>query len=270
MVRARVGISGWRYSGWRGDFYPVGLPQRRELEFAAERMSTIEINGTFYSLQRKSSFESWRDSTPDDFVFAVKGGRFVTHLKRLVDVDEALANFFSSGVPVLGPKLGPLLWQLPPTLAFEPERIAGFCAQLPRTTVEAATLASRRTDKIPDDRAWTEPDVDRPIRHAMEVRHPTFATEEASALFREHDIALVAADTAGRYPFLTDVTSDFAYVRMHGDTELYVSGYTDVALDRWAERIGAWLDDGLDVYVYFDNDAKGYAPRDALELQRRL
>ncbi|WP_068160978.1 DUF72 domain-containing protein [Rhodococcus phenolicus] len=270
MVRARVGISGWRYPGWRGDFYPAGLPQRRELEYAAERMGTIEINGTFYSLQRKSSFEAWRDSTPDDFVFAVKGGRFVTHLKRLLDVDEALANFFASGVPVLGPKLGPLLWQLPPTMAFEPERIAGFCVQLPRTTGEAAALASRRTDKVPDDRAWTEPDADRPIRHAMEVRHPTFATGEAAALLREHDVALVVADTAGRYPFLTDVTSDFVYVRMHGDAELYVSGYTDAALDRWAERIGAWLGDGLDVYVYFDNDAKGFAPHDALELQRRL
>jgi len=270
MVRARVGISGWRYPGWRGDFYPVGLPQRLELEYAAERMGSIEINGTFYSLQRKSSFEDWRDRTPDDFVFAVKGGRFVTHLKRLVDVDEALANFFASGVPALGPKLGPLLWQLPPTMAFEPDRIAGFCAQLPRTTLEAAALASRHTDKVPDDRAWTEADADRPIRYAMEVRHPTFASAEAAALLREHDVALVVADTAGRFPFLTEVTSDFVYVRMHGDAELYVSGYSDAALDRWAERIRAWLVDDLDVYVYFDNDAKGFAPHNALALQRRL
>ncbi|MEE2030588.1 DUF72 domain-containing protein [Rhodococcus chondri] len=270
MATARIGISGWRYPGWRGDFYPKGLVQRLELTYAAERLGSIEINGSFYSLQRPSSYLAWRDATPDDFVFAVKGGRFVTHMKRLADVDDALANFFASGVLALGSKLGPLLWQLPPTLGFEEDRLTGFFAQLPRTTTAAAELARRHTDKLPGDRAWVDTDAERPLRHALEVRHPDFAAPEAVELLRAHDIGLVVADTAGRFPFLTDVTSDFVYVRMHGDQELYASGYTAEVLDTWAERIHGWLRSGRDVYVYFDNDMKGYAPHDALALQESL
>ncbi|TCN42263.1 uncharacterized protein YecE (DUF72 family) [Rhodococcus sp. SMB37] len=270
VASARIGISGWRYPGWRGDFYPKGLAQRRELEYASERLGTIEINGSFYSLQRPSSYRAWFESTPDDFVFAVKGGRFVTHMKRLLDVDEALANFFASGILALGPKLGPLLWQLPPTLGFDEPRLSGFFDLLPRTTTKAVELARGCTDKVPDDRAWVDTDADRPLRHAVEVRHSDFATPAAIDLFRKHDIALVVADTAGRYLFLTEVTGGFVYVRMHGDKELYASGYTSEALDRWSERIEVWLGEGLDVYVYFDNDMKGFAPHDALELQRRL
>ncbi|MGV9733345.1 DUF72 domain-containing protein [Rhodococcus aetherivorans] len=270
MAQVRIGISGWRYAPWRGDFYPSGLPQRRELEYAAERFGSIEINGTFYALQRPSSFLRWRDETPDGFVFAVKGGRFVTHMKRLVDVDDALANFFATGVLALGPKLGPVLWQLPPTLAFEPERLGAFLTSLPASTREAAALAARHTDKVREDRVWTEIDADRPIRYALEVRHPSFADEEAAALLRRLDVALVVADTAGRFPFLTEATTDFVYVRLHGDTELYASGYTPEALDEWAARIRGWRSEGRDVYVYFDNDIKGYAPWDALELQRRV
>jgi uncharacterized protein YecE (DUF72 family) len=270
VASARIGISGWRYPGWRGDFYPKGLAQRRELAYAAEQLGTIEINGSFYSLQRPSSYRAWRGETPDDFVFAVKGGRFVTHMKRLVDVGDALANFFASGLLALGPKLGPLLWQLPPTFGYDELRLSAFFDQLPRTTAAAVDLARRHTDKVPDDRAWVQTDADRPLRHAMEVRHPDFATPSAVDLFRTHGIALVVADTAGRYPFLTETTSDFVYVRMHGDKELYASGYTPEVLDRWSERIEGWVDDGLDVYVYFDNDMKGFAPYDALALQRRL
>ena len=270
MATARIGISGWRYPGWRGDFYPEGLVQRRELEYAAERFGSIEINGSFYSLQRPSSYLAWRDAAPDDFVFAVKGGRFVTHMKRLTGVDDALANFFASGVLALGPKLGPVLWQLPPTLGFEKDRLTKFFTRIPRTTTAAAELARRHTDKLSEDRAWVDVDAERPLRHAVEVRHPDLATPEAVELLHEHDIGLVVADTAGRFPFLTDVTSDFVYVRMHGDEELYASGYTSEVLDVWAERIRGWLDDGRDVYVYFDNDMKGYAPHDALALQERL
>jgi uncharacterized protein YecE (DUF72 family) len=268
--RVRVGISGWRYAGWRGDFYPTGLVQRRELGYAAEHFPTIEINGSFYSLQRPSSYTSWAAEVPDGFVFAVKGGRFITHLKKLAGVETALANFFASGVLALGDRLGPLLWQLPPNLGYDAERLASFFAQLPRTTQEAADLALRHDAKVPDDRALTVATVQQRLRHALEVRHPSDATPEAAELARRHDVALVVADTAGRWPLLRDVTADFMYVRLHGDQELYTSGYTPRALDAWAESLRGWSAAGLDCFVYFDNDAKGYAPHDAMALIERL
>jgi uncharacterized protein YecE (DUF72 family) len=265
----RIGISGWTYPGWRGDFYPRGLVQRRELEYAAERLTSIEINGSFYSLQRPTSYASWREQTPDDFVFAVKGGRYISHLKRLADVETPLANFFASGVLALGPKLGPILWQLPENLRFDADRLAGFFDQLPRTTTEAAALAQRHDDKVPEDRALVTTDADRPLRYALEFRSPSFVTPEATNLLREHDVALVLADTAGKWPKVDEDTSDFRYVRLHGDAELYASGYSDAALDRWAETCRRWAE-SRDVYVYFDNDIKGYAPHDAMALQQRL
>jgi uncharacterized protein YecE (DUF72 family) len=270
MAEARVGISGWNYPGWRGDFYPKGLPQKRELEYAAERMTSIEINGSFYSLQRPSSYLDWRNRTPDDFVFAVKGGRFITHMKKLSDVEKPLANFLASGVLALGPKLGPLLWQLPPNLGFDADRMTGFFNLLPRSTKAAGELAAQHDEKIAEDRAYLKVDSDRPMRHALEVRHSSFATPAAVELAREHDIALVVADTAGKWPMFDDVTSDFMYVRLHGADELYVSGYTDEALDRWADKVVGWLGQGLDTYVYFDNDAKVRAPYDAMGLIERL
>jgi uncharacterized protein YecE (DUF72 family) len=271
VSRIRVGISGWTYPAWRGDFYPKGLRQRDELAYAAERLTSIEINGSFYSLQRPSSYRSWHEQTPDDFVFAVKGGRFITHLKKLAGVETALANFFASGVLALGAKTGPFLWQLPPMLGYDEARLAAFFDLLPRTAGAAAEIAEGHDDKVPDDRALTSTDApDRPLRHALEVRHTSFTQKETAALLEKHDIATVVADTAGRWPLLDAVTSDHVYVRLHGDVELYASGYTPKALDRWAERCLAWADDGRDVYVYFDNDAKGFAPHDALELIERV
>lgn len=266
MGEIRIGISGWTYAGWRGDFYPAGLAQKRELAYAAERLDSIEINGSFYSLQRPSSYASWRDQTPDDFVFAVKGGRFITHMKRLRDVETPLANFFASGVLALGPKLGPVLWQLPERLTFDADVLRSFFRLLPRTAGEAADLARRHDAKVPDGRALTDaPDSDLPIRHALEFRSETFCTDEAFALLREHEVAAVVADTAGRWPMPDVVTSDLRYVRLHGDQELYTSGYDDAALDRWAEKCRAWSRE-QDVFVYFDNDAKGFAPHDAVRL----
>ena len=266
-MSVRVGIAGWRYPAWRGDFYPKGLAQRRELEYAASRLTSIEINGSFYSLQRPSSYASWRAETPDDFVFSVKGPRYVTHLKRLVDVDTALANFFASGVLALGPKLGPVLWQLPENLRFDTDVLDAFLARLPRTTGAAATQAEGHDDKVKEGRSLTVAETpDQPVRHALEFRSQTFATDEASEILRRHGVATVLADTAGRWPRVDRVTSDFAYVRLHGDKELYTSGYTDEALHEWAARCRAWDADGLDVFVYFDNDVKGYAPHDALRL----
>jgi uncharacterized protein YecE (DUF72 family) len=265
----RVGISGWTYPGWRGDFYPAGLAQRRELEYAASRLTSIEINGSFYSLQRPSSYRSWRAQVPEGFVFAVKGGRFITHMKRLADVEAPLANFFASGVLALGPTLGPVLWQLPENLTFDAGRLAAFFALLPRTTGAAAELAARHDGRLSGDRVLTEAEEDRTLRHAVEFRSPTFDTGEAYDLMREHGVACVVADTAGRWPRVDRDTADLRYVRLHGDTELYASGYTDEALDAWADRCRGWADTH-DVHVYFDNDAKGHAPYDAMRLLARL
>ena len=282
-----VGTSGWRYPPWRGTFYPPGLVQRRELEHLSRRVDSIEINGSFYSLQRPESYRAWAAETPDDFVFAVKGGRFVTHFKQLRDVGTPLANFFASGVLALGPKLGPVLWQLPPRMPFDAGRLGEFLAALPRSTGAAAELAKRHDERL-DGRAFTEIDADRPLRHALEVRHPTFARPEFVELLRAQGVALVVADTAGTWPHLEDVTADFVYVRLHGDTELYTSGYTADALDAWAAKVRAWRageapvgeftvgpaaptrPGGRDVFTYFDNDAKVHAPFDAIGLADRL
>ncbi len=190
-------------------------------------------------------------------------------MKKLADVETPLANFFASGVLALGPKLGPMLWQLPPTLGFDADRLAAFFDLLPRTTEQAAVLAKKHDDRVGDD-AVTEAEADRPVRHALEVRHASFVDAGLPDLLREHDIGLVVADTAGKWPLLREVTSDFVYVRLHGDTELYASGYDADALDRWAASVREWTDAGADVYVYFDNDMKVRAPYDALALSERL
>jgi uncharacterized protein YecE (DUF72 family) len=285
--RIRIGISGWTYPPWRGDFYPKGLPHRSELSYAAERLTSIEINGTFYSLQRPSSFATWRAATPEGFVFAAKGGRFITHMKRLLEPELSLANYFAAGILGLGPKLGPLLWQLPPNLPYERDRLTQFFQALPRTTTAAAILAERHDERLKHG-AVTTAEADRRIRHAVEVRHPSYRTAEFIELLRRHRIGLVVADTAGRWPHLEDVTADFVYVRLHGAEELYASGYTDAALDDWAAKIRSWAVGGSpdsefrltepaaeaargrDVFVYFDNDVKGYAPYDAMRLIERV
>jgi len=274
MAQCRIGVSGWRYPRWRGDFYPPGLRQRDELHYLAGRMNSVEINGSFYSLQRPTSYRSWAAATPDDFVFAVKGARYITHLKQLHDVDTPLANFFASGVLALGPRLGPVLWQLPARMAFDPARVEAFLAALPRTHGSAAALAARHDDKLADDRVLTEVApgvaVGRPLSHVLEPRHPSFESAEAHDLLREHDVAMVIADSAGVWPTMSDATTGIRYVRLHGETELYTSAYSDESLDRWAGDCREWLAAGLDVYVYFDNDAAGHAPHDAVRLLERL
>ena len=247
MAVARVGISGWRYAPWRGDFYPRGLAQRRELEYASSQLSTIEINGSFYSLQRESSWLAWRDTVPDGFVFSVKGGRYIRHMLRLRNAEAAIERFFGQGLFRLGRKLGPILWQLPERVTFEPDVVDAFLRVLPRTTPTGEAL-----------------------RYAMEVRSHTFDTSEFFDLLDHHGVASVIADTAGTWPVIEHVEGDLVYVRLHGDTELYASGYTDEALDRWAERCRSWVSEGRDVFVYFDNDMKVRAPYDAMALARRL
>ena len=270
MSEVRVGVSGWRYASWRGDFYPEGLVQRRELEYVASQMSSVELNGSFYSLQRPSTYRRIVDSTPDDFPVAVKGSRYITHMLQLAGVETALANFLASGVLALGEQLGPMLWQLPARTAYDEQRLAGFFDLLPRTTGAAAELAQRHDDKLADDRVVTECAVDRPIRHVLEARHRSFGDRAALDLLEKHEVALAASDSPGAWPYFEERTADLMYVRLHGHTELYASGYSSRSLDRWAEKIRAWCADGLDVYVYFDNDARGHAPHDAVALLDRL
>jgi uncharacterized protein YecE (DUF72 family) len=265
----RIGISGWRYPPWRGVFYPEGLRQQDELAYASRKMRSVEINGSFYSLQRPSSYECWAREVPDDFVFAVKGGRFITHNKKLKDCESPLANFFASGVLALGRKLGPILWQLPPQLSFDADRLARFFDILPRTTKEAAEIAKGHDERLKHG-ALTEALVDMPLRHALEVRHDTFHDPAFLEVLRAHRIGLCIADTAGKFPAIDAVTADFVYVRLHGDKKLYVSGYGPAALDSWARRVGTWATGGKDVYVYFDNDVKVRAPFDAQNLAARL
>lgn len=239
-------------------------------------MPSAELNGSFYSLQRPTSYVRWRSEVPDDFVFAVKGSRYVTHMLRLVGVHTALANFYASGVLALGSTLGPFLWQLPERVAFDADVLDAFLAQLPRTTGEALALARQHDERL-EGRDWLEIEADVPLRHALEPRSTTFAEPRAAEILRSHGVSLVLADTAGRWPAFDALTSDHVYVRLHGSRELYASGYTDEELDEWAARIRGWLDgsaspDGIprDVYVYFDNDARGRAPWDATALAERL
>jgi uncharacterized protein YecE (DUF72 family) len=270
MARARVGVSGWRYPRWRGDFYPTGLRQRDELRYVASQVSSVEINGSFYSLQRPSSYAAWREAVPDDFIFAVKGPRFITHLKRLRDVEVPLANFFASGPLALGPTLGPVLWQLPERVTFDAALLDGFLSLLPRDTTAAAALAAGHDDKVPEGRALVSAEVAQPLRHALEPRHASFADDAARDLLRSHGVAMVQADSAGTWPAMPDATADFHYVRLHGEQRLYGGGYRPATLEHWAALVDAWVEAGQDVFVYFDNDADGRAPYDALSLMRLL
>jgi uncharacterized protein YecE (DUF72 family) len=263
----RVGTSGWQYDSWRGDFYPPGLARSKQLAYAASQLNAMELNGSFYSLQRPSSYLRWGDETPQGFVFAVKGGRYVTHFKRLRDVEVPLANFFASGVTLLAEKLGPILWQLPERVVFEPAVLAEFLERLPTSLGEAAALA------VHNDRDFEVTDLPhspQPIRHALEVRHRSFGDDSFFSLLRKHDVACVVADTAGKWPMFDEPTTDFDYVRLHGHTELYASRYSDRTLDTWADRCRAAVNAGRSVHVYFDNDIRGHAPHDAVRLSDRL
>jgi uncharacterized protein YecE (DUF72 family) len=268
--RARVGISGYDYKPWRGRFYPAELPARRWLEYASHRFDSIELNGTFYSLKSPAVFQRWRDEVPaEDFVFAIKGGRFITHNLKLRRAEASLGNFFASGVLALGEHTGPFLWQLPATYRFDAERLDGFLRQLPHDSRAAETVAAGHDARLRRG-ALVDADALVPYRHAFEVRHPSYFHDEFHALLREHRCAFVVADSAGTFPTDDVVTSDFVYVRLHGSQELYFSGYTDEELDAWAARIDRWRRRGLDVYTYFDNDARGHAPFDAMRLADRL
>lgn len=284
--RVRIGISGWTYKPWRGIFYPEKLPQKKELHYAASNFPTIEINGTFYALQKPDSFEHWAQETPDDFVFSIKGSQYITHLRRLREIEAPLSNFFASGLLKLGKKLGPILWQFPPGFKFDSKLIERFFIQLPHDTDAAALLAADHEPWM-KGKSFVEPTMKLPVRHAIEIRHKSFVTSEFVELLRKYNVAMVCADTV-KWPRLMDVTSDFVYCRLHGSEVLYASGYDDEALDQWAARIAAWAQGNepadattasaepppqhvrRDVFVYFDNDVKVRAPFDALGLTQRV
>ena len=287
-ARIRIGISGWRYPPWRGLFYPPDLPQRQELEYASACFPVIELNGPFYSLQKPESYTRWYEQTPDDFIFTIKAPRFITHIRRLRDVEAPMANLFASGVFNLREKLGPFLWQFPPTFKFNPDLVESFFALLPQDNESAVQLARKR-DKFMSGRSRLAFDANRPMRHAMEVRNETFLDVKFVRLLRKYKVALVVADTAGHWPLREDITSNFIYMRLHGEKRLYAGGYSDAALTRWSKRIAAWhsgeqpKDAKLisevappskkprDVFCFFDNtDIKLRAPFDAASISKKL
>jgi len=278
----RLGIAGWNFADWRGEFYPKGLPQKQELHYASRMLRTIEINSTFYGHQKPASFAAWAAETPADFRFSVKGHQLVTHLKRLKDIEVPLANFFASGVLALGNKLGPFVWQLPGNLKFDADRLTAFVELLPKTPDALINLAGRA-----DGRLGREPYLELKgitgIRHAIEVRHESFAEPAFLALLEKHNVALVTADTA-EWPTM-DVTADFAYLRLQGAPGS--DRYSEAELDDWAERLqalaegrpvtsGQWVGkapaDGQprDVFAYFVSTDKVHAPANAMAVMKRL
>ncbi len=284
MNQFHIGISGWRYAPWRDNFYPKGLVQKKELYFASRSVNSIEINGSFYALQTPERYASWYADTPDSFVFSVKAPRYITHIRRLNDVEEPIANFFASGVFELKEKLGAILWQLPPSFKFNEEKFRQFLELLPKTVTEVvkSTRQYHADFELPKKfpRSFK-------LRHAIEIRNETFVNEKFIKMLRSHNVAFVVADTAGRWPYAEDVTSDFVYMRLHGDTELYRSGYSKTAIEHWYKRIKSWsrgrhpkdakligkrvrLHESLDIFCYFDNTDKLWAPQDARQLSGLL
>ncbi len=286
MGKVWVGVSGWSYDGWRGEFYPEELSRSRELEYIGRRFNSVEINGSFYSLLKPDTYRRWYDQVPRDFLFAVKGSRFITHNKKLRDVETPLANFFASGVLALEEKLGPVVWQLSENLRFDPQRVAHFLELLPHDTEAAARLARKHDDRL-KGRSWTKTDRNRRMRHAIEIRNESFFDAEFVRIARRNGAAIVLSDAAD-WRLTEEVTAGFVYIRLHGSEETYASRYDDDQLDRWAERIEAWRAGGQprrpdtitdrqpprrktrDVYVYFDNDQHVHAPKDAERLAERL
>jgi len=284
MGDIRIGISGWRYAPWRGSFYPKKLTQKKELFYASRTVNTIEINGSFYALQKPERYREWRDETPDNFIFSVKAPRYVTHIKRLRDVEIPVANFFASGVLELGEKLGPILWQFPPTFTFDELQFRQFLQLLPQDTHAAIKCAKKADIKHPIIKEIRQ----HPLRHSVEIRNDSFCTETFIDLLREFNIALVCADTAGRWPQMEDITSDFIYMRLHGDAELYKSGYSPKALDYWHKRMKTWSEGkepkdakligkhadhrhkSRDIFCYFDNTDKLWAPYDARKILEKF
>jgi uncharacterized protein YecE (DUF72 family) len=257
----RVGIGGWVFAPWRGVFYPKGLPQAQELNYASRRLTSIEINGTFYRTQKPDSFRKWADETPDDFVFSLKGPQFATNRRVLAEAGSSIERFFASGVLELKSKLGPILWQMAPTKRFDPDDFTAFLALLP-------------------------PKLDgKAIRHVVEVRHESFLVPAFVELLKKHAVAVVLVES-GKHPLIADVTGDFVYLRLQGTSEKVKTGYPPASLDTWAKRAKTWEAGGApddleaigkkpakakrDVFVYMISGAKERAPAAAMALIERV
>ncbi|HWV56529.1 MAG TPA: DUF72 domain-containing protein [Longimicrobiales bacterium] len=284
MPETRIGVSGWSYDAWAGEFFPPGLPKSARLHYASRQFNSIEINGSFYSLLTPRAYRRHREVTPPGFLFSVKGSQYITHSRKLVDARVPLANFLASGVLRLEEKLGPILWQFP-AVRFDHDRLRAFLALLPRDTEAAGRLARRHDERV-TGRASMKVDALRPIRHAVEFRHESFFTDDVVEMLREHDVALVASHS-GSWPYAEEVTASFVYLRLHGAPRSYASAYGRARLERWADKIRAWASgsepadaaritsgapprQARDVFVYFDNDQFAHAPRDARLLMEIL
>jgi uncharacterized protein YecE (DUF72 family) len=245
--RIRVGIGGWTYEPWRDNFYPKGLPAARELEYASRQLTAIEVNGTYYSTMKPATFAKWRDETPAHFVFSLKANRFATHRKELATAGESIERFVASGIAELKDKLGPIVWQFMPTKRFERDDLAAFMKLLPR---EAGG---------------------RELRHVLDVRHDSFATDEYLELAREHSCSTVFTDS-DKFPAIPDEGNELAYLRLMRSESSCETGYPPAELDKWAEGCRAWAEKGSqrDVFLFFINGAKERAPAAARELIRLL
>jgi uncharacterized protein YecE (DUF72 family) len=243
--RIRIGVGGWTFAPWRGVFYPEGLPQRLELTHAAAKLTSIEINSTYYGSQKPESFAKWHAETPDDFVFALKGPRFTTNRRVLAEAGESIGRFFASGVMELKDKLGPVNWQFATTKQFDPADFAAFLALLPKAV------------------------AGRPIRHAVEVRHPSFAVPQFHELARAHGVAIIRAGDS-EYPEIAAATAPFAYLRVMGTRDDEPAGYDTAGLDRWAGEARALARSGQDVFLYVISGAKQRNPEAAMALLARL
>jgi uncharacterized protein YecE (DUF72 family) len=239
-ARAFIGTSGWNYSGWKNDFY-AGVPRKSWLEYYSSRFDALEVDGTFYHLLRENVATSWNQQTREDFRFALKGHRYITHLKRLRPPSESI-RLQRESTARLGPKLCAILWQLPASFPKDLARLAAFAAMLD---------------------TWPE------VRHVIEFRHDSWFDDEVAALMSRERIAVCQSDAAN-WPIWQAVTTDLVFVRLHGHSATYASNYEQCQLKEWAERTRKWLQEGRDVHVYFDNDAKGFAPWNALTLMELL
>lgn len=263
----RTGTAGWVYEPWRGTFFPAGLVQKKELAYASSRLGTIEINATFRANQKPESFARWAGEARDGFVFSIKGPQLVTHIKRLKNCEQELANFFASGPLALGAKLGPFIWQLPPNLSFNAQVLRDFLALLPRSTDAYVALASKADDRLKSPPYLDAKDVG-PIRHAIELRNASFDTSEANALLAEFNVARVIADTTESPS--RELTADFAYCRLQGPARQGATDYAPQDIADWATTIKGWADTGKDVFVYFVREDKLHAPANAIALRQAL
>jgi uncharacterized protein YecE (DUF72 family) len=261
-----VGVSGWDYPDWRGTVYPPGTSGHDALRRVARQVDTVEVNRSFYRLTTPAQVRQWYADTPSGFRFAVKGSRFLTHVKRLRDAEVPLANFFAAGVLELREKLGPILWQLPATMRFDPDQLEAFLRLLPQDTVAVGELAQRHDHRVPEP--MTEVDRFRSVQHVIEPRHDSFAAPEFGDLVRRYHVA-VAVSHSSRWPCFDAGDGPIVYVRLHGPQNLYASAYGPQGLDGWEQRVRAWQTTGREVYVYFDNTAGGTALIEAEDLASR-